>query len=47
MKEEDRRSMINHHRDKAHHILEQADLMMTMGAPMEETKVINRAKVVQ
>ena len=30
MKEEDRQSMITHHREKAHHILEQADLMMTM-----------------
>ena len=30
MKEEDRQSMIIHHREKAHHILEQADLMMTM-----------------
>lgn len=31
MKEEDRQSMITHHREKAHHILEQADLMMTIG----------------
>ena len=31
MKEEDRKSMITLHRDKAHHMLEQADLMMTMG----------------
>ena len=31
MKEEERQSMITLHRDKAHHILEQADLMMTMG----------------
>ena len=30
MKEEDRQSMVEHHRIKAHHILEQADEMMTL-----------------
>ena len=31
MKEEDRQSMINHHREKAHHILKQAEEMITLG----------------